>query len=292
MPHSKLTVALISDVFHEPGSLPRLEAMLGQARREGAELAVLPELALDPWSAATRVPRPEDAEPPHGPRSQLLAGLARSAGIALLGGTLVEEPGFGRRNRALLFDAGGHLLTAYDKTHAPSEPGFWERDHYDEGTTPPRVVPVAGFPLGIQLCSDLNRPELGHALAASGALAIVGPRATEAATWERWRVVLQATAITACAYVLTVARPRPEFGVPLGGPSAVFGPDGQVLLETTATMGLVTLSRRAVDTARMGYPGYLHVRPELYRRAWEEAALAPPIVPTAARIVDDETHPW
>ena len=272
MAHDQLRVALVSEVFHAADSLPRLDELLAAARAQGAELAVLPELPLNPWSPSSRTPRAEDAEPPAGARCQLLAAAARRAGIALLGGVIVEEPGGGRRNRSLLFDAGGELVTSYDKNHLPDEEGFWERDHYGVGVSPPRVVTVAGFPLGLQVCSDLNRPELSHALAAGGALAILGPRATEAATWPRWRLVLQATAITACVYVLTVTRPRAERGVPLGGPSAVIGPDGEVLLETQATLAFTTLNRRAVETARMGYPGYLEVRPDLYRRAWLEAA--------------------
>jgi predicted amidohydrolase len=272
MAHDQLRVALVSEVFHAAGSLAHLDELLAAARAQGAELAVLPELPLNPWSPSSRTPRPEDAEPPAGARYQLLAAAARRAGIAVLGGVIVDEPGGGRRNRSLLFDAGGQLITCYDKNHLPDEEGFRERDHYGVGISPPRVVAVAEFPLGIQVCSDLNRPELSHALAAGGALAILGPRATEAATWPRWRLVLQATAITACVYVLTVTRPAAEQGVNLGGPSAVIRPDGEVLVETRETLALATLERRAVETARMGYPGYLEVRPDLYRRAWLEAA--------------------
>src|SRR4029078_8547402 len=126
----------------------------------------------------------------------------------------------------------------------------------------------------------------GHALAAAGALAIVGPRATETATWPRWRLVLQATAMTACAYVLSVTRPRPEHGVPLGGPSFVAAPDGTVLLETNDSLAMVTLERGAVPASRKGYPGYLPLRPQLYARAGEQAARAMAIEAAAA---DDDT---
>jgi predicted amidohydrolase len=133
---------------------------------------------------------------------------------------------------------------------------------------------VDGFPVGVQVCSDLNRPVLGHALAAAGALAILGPRATESGTWPRWRLVLQATALTASCYVLSVTRPRPEQGVPLGGPSFAVGPDGDVLFETTERLALVTLERAAVARAQVRYPGYLGLRPEVYAAAWEAAAQA------------------
>ena len=84
--------------------------------------------------------------------------------------------------------------------------------------------------------------------------------------------LLQATALTASCYVLSVTRPRPEQGVPLGGPSFAVGPDGEVLLETDATLPLVTLERAAVARAQAVYPGYLGFRPDVYAAAWETTA--------------------
>jgi len=285
MAHDSLAVALLSEVFPDAAARQGLPAALAAARARGAELVVLPELPLNSWSPATAQARAEDAEPPLGPRHQALAIAAREVGVAVLGGAIVVVDGV-RRNRALLFGRDGSLLAAYDKNHLPHEDGFWEAAHYQPGAAPPQPAWVDGFALGVQLCSDLNRPELGHALAAAGALAILGPRATEAATWPRWRLVLQATAMTACAYVLSVTRPRPEGGVPLGGPSFVAAPDGSVLLETNDPLALVTLERGAVQAARQGYPGYLAVRPELYARGWEQAARAMAIEAAAA---DDDT---
>ncbi len=285
MAHDKLAVALLSEVFPDAAAWKRLTPAVADARERGAELVVLPELPLHPWSPAAAQARPEDAEPPEGPRHRMLAAAARAAGVAVLGGAIVEEHGV-RHNRALLFGRDGVLLSAYDKNHLPNEEGFWEAAHYQPGSNIAKPVWVDGFALGVQLCSDLNRPELGHALAAAGALAIAGPRATEASTWPRWRLVLQATAMTACAYVLSVTRPRSEHGVPLGGPSFVAGPDGAVLLETDEPLAIVTLERSAVLQARQGYPGYLAVRPELYAAAWEQAARAMAIEAAAA---DDDT---
>ena len=49
-----LTVALVSEVFHDPAGPARLRSFLEEAKRRGAELAVLPELPLHPWVPATR----------------------------------------------------------------------------------------------------------------------------------------------------------------------------------------------------------------------------------------------
>jgi predicted amidohydrolase len=262
-------IALLSEVFVGEGAGPRLRDRLADARALGADLALLPELPLNPWSPATTRPIDEDAEPPEGPRHRLQAEAARAAGIALVGGAIVRDPATGRRhNEALVFAADGTLISSYRKLHLPDEEGFHEPCHYEPGDEPPRVVKGLGMPLGVQICSDTNRPEGSYLLAAQGAEALLSPRATEAATFDRWRLVMRANAMITGSYFLSVTRPGPENGVPLGGPSIAVAPDGEVLLETFEPLVVVTLDRDAVATARKRYPGYLAVRPEVYAKGW------------------------
>src|SRR5919197_5448583 len=89
---STLAIALISDVFVQPDETPRLVASLMQARSLGADLAVLPEIPLNPWSPAPETPKEDDAEPPRGPRHQSLSQAARMAAIAVVGGAIVRDP--------------------------------------------------------------------------------------------------------------------------------------------------------------------------------------------------------
>jgi len=163
-------------------------------------------------------------------------------------------------------------VARYEKLHLPDEPGFWETSHYEPGTKPPRRIDGLALPIGVQLCSDTNRPEGSHLLGADGALAILIPRATEERTYQRWKVVFRANALTSCAYVLSVNRPAPEHGVLIGGPSIAVGPSGEVLAETTDQLSLVTLDSAEVSRARAAYPGYLPVRARLYADAWAEIA--------------------
>jgi N-carbamoylputrescine amidase len=267
--NGSLTVALISDVFAQADDTPRLVALLREARSCEARLAILPELPLNPWSPATETPSDDDAEPPGGPRHQTLSRAARTAAIGVVGGAIVRDPRTGRRhNTALVFDADGTLVGSYRKVHLPEEAGFWETRHYDPGDALPSVIDAFPLSIGLQICSDVNRPEGSRLLGALGAQVIVSPRATEAATFGRWKTVLIANALTSGTYVVSVARPRPEFGVPLGGPSFAAAPNGDVLVETTDPLALVTLRRTVVDEARRGYPGYLPTRADLYAEGW------------------------
>jgi len=266
----QVNVALIRMVFPDGDAVAGLRDALKQAHSQGAQLAVLPEIPLNVWSPASNVRQDDEAEPPVGRRHRAMSDAARDVGIGLIGGAIIRDPMTGRcHNTALVFDRLGELIGSYRKLHLPEEEGFWETSHYDPGDEPPSVIHGLPVTVGIQTCSDVNRPEGSHLLGALGAEVIVCPRATEAATFPRWKTVLTANAITSCTYVISVPRPHPEFGVPLGGPSIAVAPTGEVLVERTESMVLMTLDRNVVDQVRRRYPGYLPVRSDLYAEGWK-----------------------
>jgi predicted amidohydrolase len=268
----RLTVALVSEVFWQPDGIGRLDQRLDEAARRGADVALLPELPLHPWRPATQEVVDDDAEPMGGPRMTAQAEAARRAGIGLVGGIIHREADGRRTSRALVFDAVGELVSTYEKLHLPEEPGFWETSHYEPGTAAARPIDAFGMPIGVQICSDNNRPEGSHLLGALGAEAILVPRASEEKTYQRWKVVFRANALTSAAYVLSVNRPDPEAGVLIGGPSVAVDPSGHAVVETTDRMALITLDREVIAQARKDYPGYLPIWARLYADAWGEVA--------------------
>ncbi len=269
---SSFTVALISDVFFENDAEARLTARLQDAKSQGAELACLPEIPLNPWAPATKNPSDDDAEAPEGPRHQMMSRVAESVGIGLLGGAIVRDPETGvRRNTALVFNPGGQCIAKYAKIHVPEEPGFWESSHYEAGVEPPKRIDGFAMPIGVQICSDNNRPEGSHLLSAQGVGAIFCPRSTVQGLYEKvWKTVWRANAIVGGNYVLSVNRPAPEQGVDIGGPSLCVAPNGEVILETTDPVAVVTLEQSAIDAASTDYPAYLAVPSGIYAKAWAE----------------------
>lgn len=268
-----MTIALISDVFHSSDGPQRLRDRLEQARDLGAELAVLPELPLNPWSPATKNMREDDAEPLDGPRTTAQRSAAAAVGIALVGGAIITDSQTKRRyNTALVINNRGDILNTWRKSHIPEEPGFWETSHYDAGLDVPNPIEGLPMPIGVQICSDLNRPEECHILAAAGAAVVVNPRATELATYQRWRSVFIANALTSACYIFSVNRPAPEQDVLIGGASFAFSPMNEVLIETTDPVAVATINQETLDKARIAYPGYLPVRAEIYARGWAMVA--------------------
>jgi N-carbamoylputrescine amidase len=268
----RLRVALVSEVYWEPDGPMRLKQRLAEVAERGADLAVLPEIPLNPWSPSTTEPRPEDAEPMDGPRATAMAEAAAEAQIGLVGGIIHLDEAGRRTSRALVYDRRGEVVATYEKLHVPEEPGFHETSHYEPGSEMPRPIHAFGVSIGVQLCSDANRPEGTHLLGAQGAVAVVVPRSTEERTYQRWKPVFRANALTSGCYVMSVNRPFPENNVLIGGPSVAYDPDGELLVETTETVALVTVDTKVVLDARRGYPGHLPIRARLYADAWDEVA--------------------
>ena len=126
--------------------------------------------------------------------------------------------------------------------------------------------------MGIQICSDINRPVGAQLLAAQGVEIVLAPRATSASGYAQWRLVYQAVALTSTAYVVSVNRTRPEGGVPLGGPSLVVSPDGAVILETEDPVAVVPLDISMVRRQRKEYPGYMPFSASVYAEGWKRLA--------------------
>ena len=263
----ELTIGLIRDIFVGEDATQRLSQTLQQVKDRGCQLAVLPEIACNPWSPATKRMLDHDAEVIGGPRTTMQANAAKEVGVGLIGAAILEGDS-ARFNTCLFWNEEGKLIGTYQKHHVPEEVGFWETSHYDHGVEGFKVFPFHGFNIGIQICSDMNRPQGSHILAALGADVIVGPRSTERATYEKWRPVWIANALTTSCYVASVNRPHEEQGVLIGGNSIAVDPNGKVITEADDAITTFTIRRSTIEKARVDYPGYLPCRAALYADAW------------------------
>jgi predicted amidohydrolase len=273
MAQDTLTLAIITEVFPDPSTWNRVPEVLREAGELEADLAVLPEIPLNPWSPASKTAREEDAEEVDGPRQKVLSSGASEAGVAVLGGAIIRDPDSGvRHNTALLYDGSGSCLARYKKIHLPQEEGYWETSHYEPGHEPPTVVSGLPLKIGFQVCSDVNRTTGFQLLGAMGAEVVLVPRCTPEQTYERWKLVLRANAVTSGCYVVSSNRPAPSKDGLIGGPSIAISPTSEVLLETTDRLSVVTLKRSVLEEARADYPGYLKVYPDVYARGWKGLA--------------------
>lgn len=243
-----------------PANLEAARALLEQAARAGAELAVLPEyFCLMGRQDSDKLGWAEAAG--EGPIQAFLAQAARELGLWIVGGTLpLRTQDAGRvRNATLVFSPEGRCVARYDKIHLFRFDNG--REAYDES----RVIEAGAQPvcfdlaardgstwrIGLSVCYDLRFPELYRQLAAQGAQVLLVPSAFTYTTGSaHWEPLLRARAIENLAFVLAPAQGGThENGRRTWGHSMAIDPWGVVLASQEAPGASVLLA--TLDAGRL-----------------------------------------
>jgi predicted amidohydrolase len=250
------------------------ERLVNEAADRGARYVQLPEYFnyLGPFSgfegAAETIP---------GPTTSRMAQLARSRGLILHLGSLLEtSPEKGKFfNTSVVIGPGGEIVATYRKIHlfdvnVPGAIVHRESDIIASGDE--MVVARFGeFCLGLSICFDVRFPELYRKLALAGADVIAIPAAFNAVTgrahWDhlvRTRAIENHVFVVAAAQIGTTAE-----GIATYGHSLIVDPWGEVLAESLtdapevilATLDLSDVARRRAQIAVMDFR-----RPDVYDR--------------------------
>jgi predicted amidohydrolase len=117
------------------------------ARREGADLIVLPE-------TFTGQPSDYDGGASGRQAREFLRTLARACGVAAVGGSIdYQDEDGARQNACFVVDAEGHEVGRYDKRVL-----FAREIESRRSGTAPGVFEVAGVRVGVLVCADLWDP--------------------------------------------------------------------------------------------------------------------------------------
>lgn len=261
-----LTLALWQCPYarHAGEALVLLDATAAQAREQGADLLVCPEMSLTGYQIGAAGVAAV-AEPADGPLAQAVATIAQRHGIAVVYGYPERHaPGEKPYNAAQFVAADGQRLANYRKTHLF---GDTDRAQFSPGAQVPAVFEWRGWQLGLLICYDIEFPEPARSLALQGADAILVPTANMIAFDEVQRVLLPARALENRLVVAYANACGQEGDTTYGGLSTVCGPMGAVLAQGGRDEALLfaSLARGDVLTAREH--SQLHDRrPDLYNR--------------------------
>ncbi len=251
-------------------NLEQAAALLGEAARAGAELAVLPEyFCLMGQRDADKLEVRERFG--QGPVQSFLAATARELGLWIVGGTLplVADSERHVRNSSLVYSPQGECVARYDKIHLFCyDNGRGEQ--YDEarvieaGRTPQAFTLPSrdghAWRVGLTVCYDLRFPELYRALGAE--LLLVPSAFTHGTGQAHWEILLRARAIENLAWVAAPAQGgRHENGRRTWGHSMVVDPWGTIAAqraEEGAGVVLAELSHERLQQVRAQLPALTH----------------------------------
>ena len=272
----KLNVAAVqlsagSDIAR---NIEEAERLVNEAADQGAQYIQLPEYFNfhGRFSGFERA-----AETIPGPTTTRMAALAKSRGVTLHLGSLLEvSPVAGRfYNTSVVISPDGEIIATYRKIHLfdVNVPGAIVHRE-SEIIEPGNDIVVARFEqfsLGLSICFDVRFPELYRALALAGADVLAIPAAFNATTGlAHWDLLVRARAVENHAFVVAATQVgTSDVGIATYGHALIVDPWGDALAESTsddpevvmATLDLGEVERRRTQIAVMDFR-----RPDVYDR--------------------------
>ncbi len=246
--------ATVVELPHEPAALQEAwSALCRHTANASSELLLLPELAfVEPlWEQA-----------------RFDAARAVSA-VALSDAWLRRLPELGVPTvigARPVHDCGRFSIEAFrweDRTGAvalrrkyflPNEPGAWEARWFERGEAVFPAFRAGELTFGLNVCSELWALETYGSYLEKGVKAILAPRATAAATIDKWLALGRVAAVRSGAYCLSSNRVDPAGTC--GGVGWIIDPDGSLLAATSSVEPFATrdLDLTAPTAARATYP--------------------------------------
>lgn len=255
-------------LFQTPGTpgdvdanITAAEEAAARARAGGADLLVLPEMALSGYDIGELAF--ELAEPPDGAAARRMAEAARRHGVAILYGHGETGEGGHCYDAATLVDAEGRHRLTHRKCHLYGEE---ERTVFTPGTTLGRPVQLGGLSIGVLVSYDMEFPEAVRSLADRGADLVCVPAALSVPNPRVPDLLVPARALENGIFVAYVNRCGHETTLVYEGLSTVAAPDGRILARAGKheEMLFADIDSAAYEEQRDLAPYLEDRRPELY----------------------------
>lgn len=237
----------VTELPHEPWALEAAWADLCRhTAGEGSELVLLPELAF--VEAVWERPQvdPERLAEIERLSERWMKRLPELGAPAVVGAR-PRRLGTHTFIEAFLWTNSDGALTPLRRKHfLPDEAGAWEARWFAQGEPDFPTFQAGELTFGVNICTELWALETFSGYAARGGLqAILSPRATGAATLDKWLAVGRVAAVRSGAYSLSSNRVDPTGTY--GGGGWVFDPDGRLLATTRDEVSFATVE---IDLAR------------------------------------------
>lgn len=229
---------------------------IAQAKAQGAQLIVFPELAMTGYTLKDLVD-----EVAIGLSSETFASLAElSMGIDVVT-SFVEESRHHIRYISTVYLSSGKLLHRHRKIYPVTYGMFDEMRYFGRGNRV-RTHATAFGDVGLLVCEDAWHPSLGYLLSQQGAEFLIVPscsplRGVTANGWksiQTWEHLLVADATLFGCWVFFCNRVGYEDGVGFAGRSMVIDPFGEILAAAPVgeeTLLLAECDETAVHRARL-----------------------------------------
>ncbi len=240
-----VTIALIQTRVSEniESNITNTLTMIEKAVEKSAQIIAIQELFQTPYFPQwENINKDDYAETLKGFTVSEMKKAAKRLGVTLIV-PIYEKKNGKYFNTALVISKKGKLLGQYDKTHIPHDPGFYEKEYFEEGNSGYKIFSADGVKFAVLICYDQWFPEAARMARLNGAEIIFYPTAignirdsNEEGDWhDAWETVQRGHAISNSLYVAAINRVGREGNINFWGQSFVSDPFGKILKCASAT---------------------------------------------------------
>lgn len=254
-------------------NLDVMKRNIKQAKNQGANLVVFPELALTGY--VCRDILYELAEPvPKGKSIRRLEKIAKNEDIHVVFGALErsEKAHATLYNTAVLLGPNG-FIGKYQKMHLPTHSVFEEKRYFRLGYQTPVFETEIGK-LGLIICYDVFFPEITRLLRLKGSQLIICISASPGVRREFFETLTVARAIENTAFLAYVNLVGVENGLQFWGGSRIVAPTGKIVSQAKYDEEDLVIGKIAyadLKQAETFVPTLRDLRPELFNLLKEKA---------------------
>ena len=269
----KLRIALCQIASKREDKDANFQKIIGlttRAKREGAQLAVFPEMSLSGYVVHDQFY--ELAETIPGPTIKKAEELAKKTGMHLVFGMpeLSEKAKATVFNTAVFVGPEG-LIGKYRKMHLPTHSVFEEKRYFRPGYQAASFQTTLGN-IGICICYDIFFPEVTRLIRLKGAQLILCISASPAVRRSYFETLTCARAIENTAYVAYVNLAGVQDGLQFWGGSRLVSPNGDVVAQAKydeEDFLVCEVDYADLRAAEAFIPTLRDLRPELYDKLKE-----------------------
>lgn len=216
--------------------------MIERAARKGAQIIALQELFQTTYFPQwEKINKDDYAETLKGHTVREVKKAAKKLGVTIIAPFYEKKKGM-YFNTAVVIDKRGKILGQYNKTHIPHDPGFYEKEYFEEGNSGYKIFNADGVKFAVLICYDQWFPEAARMARLNGAQIIFYPTAIgticngeEEGDWyDAWETVQRGHAISNSIHVATINRVGREGNINFWGQSFVSDPFGKILKRASA----------------------------------------------------------
>lgn len=284
----KIGIVQMSMKPEPEANMQRAEELLREAKKQGVQVACLPELFRSYYFCQSENHDYFDlAEPLPGDTTQRISGWAKELGMVIVASLFERRAAGMYHNTAVVFDADGTDLGKYRKMHIPDDPRFYEKFYFTPGDLGFKNFDTKFGRIGVLICWDQWFPEAARLTAMQGASVIFYPTAigwhpAEKAQygeeqWNKWQTVMRGHAVANNVFIAAPNRVgfEPETdsgGLEFFGHSFICDTSGRYIEHADETFeGVLTamVDPKKVEKQRQYWPYFRDRRIDAYGKILE-----------------------